>query len=191
VATPSSLRFVIRDGVAGDIPACVQLNHSFETDMVLQLQVYNTDANRWEMTLREERLPRKIEVQLEPNEKRLRAALPAGSCFLAAVSGGVGDLPPELFGYLAMHADTADGVGIMTDIVVSRPYRRSGVGARLVNVARRWAKEYGLGRLTIPTQTKNYPGVRFCQALGFTFCGFNDRYYANQDIAIFFSQSVR
>lgn len=76
-------------------------------------------------------------------------------------------------------------------IVVSSAYRRRGIASRLVNVARQWAKEHQLNRLMIETQTKNFPLINFCQNNGFAFCGFNDRYFPNQDIAVFFSTSLR
>ena len=41
------------------------------------------------------------------------------------------------------------------------------------------------------TQTKNYPAICFYRKHRFVFCGFNDRYYTNQDIALFFAQSLR
>jgi hypothetical protein len=39
-------------------------------------------------------------------------------------------------------------------------------------------------------QTKNYPAISFCQKHGMTFCGFNDRHFANQDIALFFALAL-
>jgi ribosomal protein S18 acetylase RimI-like enzyme len=74
---------------------------------------------------------------------------------------------------------------------VSRPYRRRQIALRLTKAAATWAREHDLSRLMIETQTKNFPGIRFCEAAGFTFCGFNDRYFPNRDIAVFFCQSVR
>jgi GNAT superfamily N-acetyltransferase len=182
-------QFVIRDGAAGDIPACLALDHTGETDMVLQMQMVQPELNRWQISLQEERLPRKIDLLTEPNEARLRAALPADRCFLVAAHRS--PEKAELLGYLVMRPETADGVAMITDLIVSRPFRRAGIGSRLLNVARRWAREAGIHRLMIATPTKNYPGIRFCQESGLTFCGFNDRYYPNQDIAVFFTQTVR
>jgi GNAT superfamily N-acetyltransferase len=182
-------RFVIRDGAADDIPACLALDHTGETDMVLQMQMLQPEPNLWQISLQVERLPRKIDLVIEPNEARLRAALPPDRCFLVAARR----LPDgsEPLGYLVMRPDTLDGIAMITDLIVSRPFRRAGIGSRLLNVARRWAREAGIHRLMIATPTKNYPGIRFCQESGLTFCGFNDRYYPNQDIAVFFSQTVR
>jgi ribosomal protein S18 acetylase RimI-like enzyme len=43
----------------------------------------------------------------------------------------------------------------------------------------------------LETQTKNHPAICFYRKHGFVFCGFNDRYYTNQDIALFFAQNLR
>ena len=82
-------------------------------------------------------------------------------------------------------------VGWIADFAVARPNRRQGVGTALLAAAGRWAQEHGLLRLMIETPSKNYPAICFCLKRGFTFCGYNDRYYANQDIALFFEQNLR
>jgi GNAT superfamily N-acetyltransferase len=155
------------------------------------MQHLQIEPNHWSITLREERLPRQIEIALTPDERRLRAALAPEGCYLVAAASGTGAIPTTIYGYLVMRPEPLDGIGTITDLIVARAVRRSGIGARLLNVARRWAKEHELTRLMIPVATKNASGVRFCQAVGFTFCGFNDRHYPNQDIAVFFTQSVR
>jgi ribosomal protein S18 acetylase RimI-like enzyme len=51
-----------------------------------------------------------------------------------------------------------------------------------------WARERNLSRLMLDLQTKNYPAISFVQKHGFQFCGYNERYYSNGDIALFFSR---
>jgi GNAT superfamily N-acetyltransferase len=183
----ATMRFVIRDGVENDVAACLRLDHSYETDAVWQMHIHQEEPNHWTMGFKGERLPRTLEISHLPDESRLRDALPPDQCFLVATQKP----DEEILGYLTLFNDTAHGIGLIRDLVVSRPYRRHEIGTRLVNVARRWTKEHNLTRLMIQTQTKNYPAIQFCQATGFTFCGFNDRYFPNQDIAVFFCQSVR
>jgi GNAT superfamily N-acetyltransferase len=79
----------------------------------------------------------------------------------------------------------------LQDLLVSQAYRRRKIGSRLLNVARNWARQHQLIRLTAELQTMNYPGILFCQRAGLSFCGFNDHYFPNQDIAVFFSESLR
>jgi hypothetical protein len=54
-----------------------------------------------------------------------------------------------------------------------------------------WCKDHHLRRMMVPLQTQNDPGVRFCQRHGFVFCGFNDRYYRNGSVALYFGHDLR
>ena len=60
----------------------------------------------------------------------------------------------------------------------------------LLKAAHRWAMEHNLKQLMLETQTKNYPAISLAQKQGFHFCGYNERYYPNGDIALFFSRSI-
>jgi GNAT superfamily N-acetyltransferase len=177
--------FLIRDGLDSDIDACLSLDHQYETEYVWQMSVFE-EVGLWQMTFKTEHLPRTMEVAYPVDERRLRLALPEEHCFLVALNRDT----QEVIGYLTMRGDPTHRIALVHDLVVSRPFRRNGIGSRLLNVARRWAKERRLTLLSIELQTKNFPGITFCQQMGFTFCGFNDRYFQNQDIAVFFSQSL-
>ena len=81
-------------------------------------------------------------------------------------------------------------MGWIRNLIVHRDYRRQGVASALLRAARHWALDNELSKLTLETQTKNYPAIRFAQKHRFTFCGYNDRYYSNGDIAVFFSLNL-
>ena len=40
-------------------------------------------------------------------------------------------------------------------------------------------------------QSKNNPAIRLAQKMGFAFAGYSDRYYRDQDIALFFCLELR
>lgn len=183
---PTTFSFLIRDGMESDIGGCLALDHSYETDYVWQMNI-REEASQWEVQFKTDRLPRTMQVIYPIDERRLRLSLPPDQCFLVAV----GRDQPEALGYLTMRNDPVYKVARMTDLVVSRPYRSHRIATRLLNVARQWAREHDLAQMTMEIQTKNYPGIMFCQQRGFVFCGFNDRLFPNQDIAVFFSQSLR
>jgi len=182
----TTLSFLIRDGLESDVEPCSKLDHLYETDYVWQMNIQQ-EVGSWQVTFKTERLPRTLEAKYPSDERRINLALPDNQCFLVAVSRD----EPELLAYLTMRNDPVYHIALVQDLVVSRPYRRHGIGKRLLSVARTWAKEHQLTRLMVEIQTKNYPGINFCQSSGFAFCGFNDRYMPNQDIAVFFSQSIR
>ncbi len=183
MSTPAP--FLIRDGLETDIPSALALDHSYETDSVWQMTIRQEEG--WLISFRRERLPRQIEVTHEADEKRLRSMLPGNQCFLVATRRN----DASLIGYLTMRRDYINQIGLISDLVVARPYRRTGIAARLVTIAGVWAKEHDLTRLIIETQTKNYPSIQFCQQVGFAFCGYNDQQFRNRDIAVYFSQSLR
>ncbi|MBZ0277334.1 MAG: GNAT family N-acetyltransferase [Anaerolineae bacterium] len=177
---------VIRDGLESDIPGCLGLDHHYQTDYVWQMSVAE-EGQRRQIVFHTEHLPRTMEAQYPPDERRLIHALQTDQCFLVAAEKQGSDI----FGYLTMYSDPVYRTAWIQSLVVGRPYRRCGIASRLLNVTRQWAQEHHLNRMTIETQTKNYPAILFCQQAGFEFCGFNDQYFPDRDIALFFSQVVR
>jgi GNAT superfamily N-acetyltransferase len=66
-----------------------------------------------------------------------------------------------------------------------------GVGSVLLAAALQWARANGLLRVVLETQSKNYPAICFAQKHGLVYCGYNDRYYPNQDVALFFGANLK
>lgn len=182
----SSTGFLIRDGLEGDIAACLRLDHGYDTDYVWQVSLLENSEQR-QITFQKQHLPRTLETEYTADERRLRLALPAEHCFMVAAMRDGG----ELMGYLSLRQDPVYQTAWIQDVVVSRPYRRHRIGTRLVSAARQWIRERSITRIMLETQTRNYPAILFAQQIGFAFCGFNDHYFPNEDIAVFFSQTLR
>jgi len=181
------LSLLIRDGIASDVEACLALDHSYETDAVWQMTL-QPDPSGWHITFRVERLPRTIPAQYTPQAATLERALAADQCLLVAITRGE---TPEIIGYLSLNYQAVEGIALIQNVVVAKDYRRLGIGKRLVNVARRWATEQTAHTLMMEVQTRNMPGIQFCQSVGLTFCGFNDHYFTHHEIAVFFAQALR
>lgn len=180
------LAFQIRDGKIEDLSSCLALDHTYETEYVWQVRMHDDD-DLWQISLRNERLPRILNVDYAPSVERMTRAADDGACFLVAASQET----QTYVGYLVMFVDNSLQMARIRDVVVSRPFRRNGVGLRLLKIARLWAREHGLRRITAETQTKNHPGISMYQRAGMVFCGFDDQYYDNQDIALFFGNTLR
>ena len=133
----TSMSFLIRDGLEGDIAVCLQLDHHYETDLVWQMTV-DEKPGHWQIGFLNQRLPRTLETQYAASEARLRLALPSNQCFLVAVTRDTNDP----LGYLSMRNDPVYGIARIHDLVVSLPYRRQRIGTRLLAIARQWAKEH-------------------------------------------------
>ena len=182
--TIETVPFVIRDAVEADLVACQSIDHAYTTEHVWQMEMQE-DGERITATFRTVRLPRPMRVVHPYNPQILQTVWQRRDCFLVAT------LDEQVQGYLNMRVDVTHANGWVTDFAVASAWRRRGIGSALLKAAHIWAGEQRLARITVETQTKNYPGICFCQKRGLTFCGFNDKYYPNQDIALFFGQRVR
>lgn len=175
---------VVRPATSTDLPALTALDHGYTTEYVWQMESREEDGQT-SVNFRRVRLPRSMRVLFPRDPKRLASDWTRQAQILAAEQAG------QLRGYLALSLGPAPGAGWVADFAVERRHRRQGVGTALLAAAVKWARENGLRRLVVETQSKNFPAISFCQKNGLVFCGYNDRYYANQDIALFFGLNLR
>ena len=98
---------------------------------------------------------------------------------------------PRVAGFIDATARRSTAVGWIQALVVASDMRRQGSALSLLRATMEWAREKKLRAVMASISTKNYPASAFLQKHGLTFCGFNDRYYHNRDIALFFSCPVR
>jgi ribosomal protein S18 acetylase RimI-like enzyme len=80
---------------------------------------------------------------------------------------------------------------IIKDIVVDFPLRRQGIGTALILAAQNWAIQRNNRKLMFEMPSKNFPAIKLAFKLGFEFSGYNDSYYPNKDIALFFSRFLK
>jgi len=171
----------VRNLIMSDLPILVGLDHRYITDSVWQLQL-QVEQNRVNVNLKEIRLPRSVQVEYpkSPNYLADEWALRPG--VLVAL---VADVP---VGYLALAHGSFDQSIRATDMAVARKIRRQGVGKALLLAGQEWAREHGYKQIILEVQSKNVPAINLVQKLGFDFCGYNDQYYQNKDIAMFWSK---
>jgi GNAT superfamily N-acetyltransferase len=175
---------VVRPVIAADIKRILELDRTTTTDYIWQMDLREEDSQT-RVTFQPTRLPRSIKIA-SPYDINLLAVDWKQRALVI-----VGEVAGRLLGYLTLTHGTTPQVGVIVDFVVDRPARRRGVGTVLLGAARDWATRAGLQRLIIETQSKNFPAICFCQRNGFAYCGYNDRYYASQDIALFFGMKLR
>lgn len=174
----------IRSASPADYEVCQTLDHSCSTDYVWQVAM-DTQAGALEVQFRPARLPRSMKVIYPRGGEALLQSWREHACFLVAMwDNGV-------VGYINMRVEDAQETAWVADMAVEPSHRMSGVGTLLLRGARQWAMDQNLRRFIVETQTKNYPSIQFLQKRGLIFCGYNDLYYPNQDIAVFFGQSLR
>jgi GNAT superfamily N-acetyltransferase len=173
----------IRQAISSDIKTLADMDHGYSTDHVWQLSLQR-GSGEINAAFREVRLPRPMQVSYPRDPGLLIDEWIDKAVVLMA---GVGETP---IGYLTLINGPADGSGWITDIVVDLRYRRQGIGGKLVGAAKKWARQRQITRLFIEMQSKNFPGICLAQKSGFSFAGFSDMYYPDQDIVLLFAQDL-
>lgn len=181
--TRSLTQFTIREATESDLAACSTLDLSYETEYAWQIDVRDEEGAII-VGFRTVRLPRLMRVNYPREEGTISLDHQKHGEFLIAETSGV------VNGYLIMRYDPHRSTAWVSDIAVGRALRRRKIGTALLQEAYNRAHSKRITRLTIETQSKNYPGICFCQKNGLTFSGFNDQYYPNQDICLFFGQYI-
>ena len=175
---------IVRPATLADLNACLSIDHSSATDHVWQMQVRDSDLQVG-VSFHVVRLPRQMRVEYPRDVEQLVEDWHREEAFLVAEADN------EVRGYVDLLAMPWQQMGWVANLAVERNYRRRGIATALLRHARQWARQHGLRLLQAEATTKNYPALRLYQKLGFQFCGFNDHYYPNQDIAVFFVQLLR
>lgn len=173
----------IRPTVATDLPRLMGMDHSCMSDYVWQVDL-RKEAGQVSVSLREVRLPRPVSVPYPRNTFALADEWQYKTAMLTATV-------PESVGYACLSTQTAADVVWVTDLVVAPEHRKRGVGTALLKAVEAWALERGSRMLFFETVAKNHPAIRMAQKFGLEFCGYNDHYYANRDVALFFGRALK
>jgi ribosomal protein S18 acetylase RimI-like enzyme len=173
----------IRTAISSDIPILMEFDHGFSTDHVWQMS-YRGEGESVEIHFQQVRLPRPMRVAYPRQVSRLADEWNRKLCLLVA------EHDDGLQGYAVLTEGPAPASVWLTDLAVDLRHRRQGCGTALVREACRWAHERGYDMIYWEMQTKNYPAIGLARKLGFTFSGYSDRYYPDQDIALFFAMTL-
>lgn len=174
---------IVRQAISSDIPDLVKLDHDYSSDHVWQMSL-NRGPEEVGIVFREVRLPRPMRVSYPRDPGRLPDEWTRLGGLLVAEGS------EQRLGYVALGLGPAAGAGWVTDLVVGSLHRRQGVGTQLLTHAREWCRQRRLGTLFLEMQTKNFPAISLARKLGFAYAGYSDRYYTDQDIALFFSLAL-
>jgi len=174
----------IRPTVAADMPVLLKLEHSFNTNYVWQMERL-IEEGQISVGFREVRLPRSVKVEYPRSIELTQQLWPQRQAMLTAT---IENVP---VGYMRLEDQFSPNSAWISDVVVGEKIRRKGIATALLLAAQQWAVQRRLRRVVLAMQSKNHPGIQLANKLGYEFCGFNDHYYANQDIALFFARYVR
>lgn len=174
----------IRPAVSSDLSALSHILLSYYTVRVWQMD-RNDEEEQIQVRFREVRLPREVLVEYPRSiEDIFQEGWLEKGIFLTASFANM----PVGFARLAL--EVASGNLWVKDLAVRHDVRRQGIGTALLIAVQDYALERGYLRILLEMQSKNYPAIQLARKLGYEFSGYSDAYYANQDIALFFAQSL-
>ncbi|MEJ5312751.1 MULTISPECIES: GNAT family N-acetyltransferase [Anaerolinea] len=175
----------IRPAVSSDLPALSQIVPSYYTVKVWQMD-RGGEEEQIQVRFREVRLPREVLVEYPRSlEDIFQEGWLDKDIFLTASLSSI----PVGFARLAL--EITSGNLWVKDLIVRHDLRREGIGTALLIAVQDYALERRYRRIMLEMQSKNYPAIQLAKKLGYEFSGFSDAYFANQDIALFFAQSLR
>jgi len=167
-----------------DLNECARLDASYITQRVWQMTM-QANAIDMQVSFHLVNLPRQMEINATLADDNLLQFWQRGDCLLSARKNN------DIVGYLHMIPDIAISAGSIYRHVVAPDYRRQGIGTKLLDYALRWGQERHLRSLLVTLHTKNHPAIEFYRAQGFSFCGFSEQTYNNQQIKLHFTRSTR
>jgi GNAT superfamily N-acetyltransferase len=174
----------IRPAIATDIHELMALEHNYSTDYVWQMDLRQEDHEIC-IIFREVRLPRSTKVTYPRDHQTLADNWTSRDGLLIV------EMKNDIVGYISLTQNSLLQTTWATDLVVEQRLRRQGIGSALVISAQEWAVKNHSRRLILEMQPKNYPAIQLAMKLGYELCGYNDHYFANHDIALFFSKWLR
>lgn len=175
----------IRSALAPDIQRLIGFEHACESDYVWQLDL-EKGKDQYSVALREVRLPRPITVKYPREQFSLADEWKKNAKTFVALSP---DGMP--IGYIRLIEQVAAASVWVVDLVVDQSARRKGVATALIHSIEGWAADREHRQVFVEMSSKNHPAISLMRKVGFEFSGYNDHYYATQDVALFFGKLLK
>lgn len=175
---------LVRQAVSPDIELLAKFDHSVKTDRVWQM-TQSSDSGNIVTTFTENHLPREMRLTYPKSPDSLLERWKNYSSVLVAC---INKVPA---GYIAFNASFSPELVWVKDLVVDELWRRKAVATALIQATNEWGLARHYLRMTIEMSSKNYPGICLAKKCGFEYAGFNDNYFNNNDIALFFSRFIK
>jgi ribosomal protein S18 acetylase RimI-like enzyme len=174
----------VRTAYPEDFEILSAFEHSYHSEYVWQMNL-DIESTRAQADFRRIRLPRQVFVAYPRERSQIFTDSAEAEAFLVAI------LDNKPVGYIRIEAEKTSKVARISDLVISAPMRRQGIASGLMLAAMDLASHRHFHTVMIEMQSKNDPAITMATKLGFTFSGFRDHYFPNQELALFFSRIAR
>ncbi len=178
------MNVLIRQAVSPDIEYLSHFDHCVKTDRVWQMS-QSINESQIQTLFNETQLPRETRLTYPRSPDSLEARWKNYSSVLVAC------VEKSPVGYISISGLFSPEMIWVNDLVVDQLWRRKGIASSLFQAIRDWGLARKYSRITLEMSSKNYPAICLAKKLGFEFTGFNDNYFFNNDIALFFSRLLK
>ncbi len=173
----------VRPGEMDDVALCSQLDGSYNTHYVWQMNLKESEYTLKSLFNRV-RLPRVMPVMYPFSARAIWAMLQKASYLLVA------ELHEQPVGFACGALLPWRKTLTIDALIVSPEVRRQRVGTSLVGAVQLLAQTNDCAQIAVSLQTKNDPAITFARKKGAVLCGYDDHLFPNGDIALLFSLSV-
>ncbi|MBA4375339.1 MAG: hypothetical protein C0401_04090 [Anaerolinea sp.] len=174
----------VRPANSSDLSTLIRFVHGCDTTHVWQMDS-SADHGQIEVRFREIRLPRSLRLEYPRNPETMADTWTKHNLFLVARVQG------QLVGYLSLDILSENNLGRVIDLVVDERSRRQSIATTLLVSAQDWLRSKGIYRIMLEMQSKNHSSISLARKLRYEFSGFADCYFANRDIAVFFTANLK
>lgn len=167
-----------------EFPQIAKMDLSFESNYVWKTQMLE-GLDSFESSFQRIRLPKIIRVSFQAYSTAILEPLIRQKQILAA------RYEEQVIGYVRLEQDeTANRLMLKTGGVTPE-YRNKGVGSVILDRVCEIARSNNIRSLVCMIQAKNDPAIHFLMARGFVFCGYQEFFFRNMEIGLFFSKNIR
>lgn len=179
----------IRLAEADDFAACAALPGDYQTNYVWQMNLRERDRSV-QVVFDEVRLPRTMDVAYPYPCEAIISDLPQAQYVILATYQTHPEAPETIIGWLSGSLFNAQPIFHVSHLLVHPEARRRGVGKKLLRAVPGVLQNHACQRVKLFLQSKNHPAIALARKTGFVYSGYDDRYFANGDIALIFSLTL-
>lgn len=174
----------IRMASMADIPLITKIDLDFESNYVWKSQMID-DLDSYTIVFQNIKLPKTVHVPFQGGgEEAIEKMVKRQEVIVAQYDN-------QVAGFVRLEQDENTNRILLKTGGVKPDYRRKGIGSALLKMIQENAVKVGIPRLVCTVQAKNDPAIHFLLSKGFQFCGYQDFYFQNMEIALFFAKNIR
>lgn len=167
-----------------EYPQISAMNLSFESNYVWKTQMLES-LDMFESSFQRIRLPKTIQVSFQAYcPGNLEALIHRREILSVRYEN-------KVIGYARLEQDETVNRLVLKTGGIMPEYRNKGVGGVLLERITNIARHNNIPSIVCMLQAKNDPAIRFLLARGFVFSGYQEFFFQNMEIGLFFSKNVR